>query len=302
LCDKFYVVSPGGTNEFIDDLIRICEAEKPDLIFTESSSEVEMLSLNKKRFEEIGVTVLVSDYQPIKIANNKFLMYETLRKNTNLYLPKYYYPKSLKEFVEQVEELGYPQKPVCFKPHIGKGSRGFRIIDEKISRRDLLLYQKPNSRYMSLKEFIEIFENEKTFPEFLLMEYVEGDEVTSDLVCLKGETMITTVKSVEQARWGVIVRGEILNAPEIVEQTEEIIRQIPLSYMVNIQFVGGKLIEINPRISSQIYQEDLNLPYLSIKLALGEIKKKDFDEYKKNIRFGRRMIRYMDQVFYDKLP
>ena len=31
------------------------------------------------------------------------------------------------------------------------------------------------------------------------------------------------------------------------------------------------MIEINPRISTIVYQEDLNLPYLGVKRALGEI-------------------------------
>ena len=31
------------------------------------------------------------------------------------------------------------------------------------------------------------------------------------------------------------------------------------------------MIEINPRISTIVYQEDLNLPYLGVKRAIGEI-------------------------------
>ena len=31
------------------------------------------------------------------------------------------------------------------------------------------------------------------------------------------------------------------------------------------------MIEVNPRISTFVYQEDLNLPYLGVKRALGEI-------------------------------
>ena len=31
------------------------------------------------------------------------------------------------------------------------------------------------------------------------------------------------------------------------------------------------MIEINPRISTVVYQEDLNIPYLGVKRALGEI-------------------------------
>lgn len=299
LCDKFYKVHEGTSKEFIDDMISIIEKEKPDILFPESSNEVLNLARNKEILEKNGTKVLVSDEEAIKTAENKYLMYEKLRKNTDIELPKYFNPKNLDEFLQYSKELGYPEKPVCFKPHVGKGSRGFRIIDDNISRKDLLLNYKPNSRYISMKEFVEIFKNEQEFPNFVLMEYLDGKEMTSDSLCYKGEELLTTVKSVDQARWGVIVKGKLLNKPKIVEQTQKILKQIKMSYNVNIQFINNKLIEINPRVSTFIYQEDLIPPYLAIKLALGEM---DFDEIKacKNkIRYGRRMLRYMDQVFWD---
>jgi hypothetical protein len=106
------------------------------------------------------------------------------------------------------------------------------------------------------------------------------------------------VKTVEQARWGVIVRGELVRRPDLVAQTREILRVIPLSYNVNLQFIGEKLIEINPRVSTFIYQEYLIAPYLAIKLALGELDAEGVRAYQAHIAYGRRMVRYMDQVFY----
>ena len=32
-------------------------------------------------------------------------------------------------------ELGYPERPVCFKPVFSSGSRGFRILDPTVDRR-----------------------------------------------------------------------------------------------------------------------------------------------------------------------
>jgi carbamoyl-phosphate synthase large subunit len=225
-------------------------------------------------------------------------MYEALRKEKDLPLPAYRWPQTLDEFVAAAHELGYPEEAVCFKPHVAKGSRGFRIMDASVSRRDLLMNHKPNSRYMSLDEFVTIFEDEPDFPDFLVMEFVEGQEVTTDCLCLDGEALLTTVKTVEQARWGVIVRGELIRRPDLLEQTEEILRVIPLSYNVNLQFIGEKLIEINPRVSSFIYQDDLIPPYLAVKLALGELDKDGVRTYQERVAYGRRMVRYMDQVFY----
>ena len=40
---------------------------------------------------------------------------------------------------------------------------------------------------------------------------------------------------------------------------------------MNVQFIGEHLLEINPRISTIVYQDDLNLPYLAVRHAVGEL-------------------------------
>jgi hypothetical protein len=106
------------------------------------------------------------------------------------------------------------------------------------------------------------------------------------------------IKTVEQAGWDFVVCGELIRRPDLLEQTEEILRVISLSYNVNLQFIGEKLIEINPRASSFIYQDGLILSYLAVKLALGELDEDGMRAYQDRVTYGRRMVRYMDQVFY----
>ena len=299
LAERFYTVPPAAKEEaFIERMLALVKQERPGVLFPESSLEVPILARYKDEFEALGTRVLVSSPESINLANDKFQMYEVLRRKTDIPLPAYSWPKNLEEFVGQVYQLGYPERPVCFKPHVGKGSRGFRIIDESVDRRDQLLNKKPNSRYMSLEEFQTIFHDTIDFPRLLLMEYLPADEVTTDSLCLDGRALLTSVKSVEQARWGVIVRGELLNRPDLLAFTRAILKAIPLSYCVNLQFRGDKLIEINPRVSSFIYQPDLIQPYLAIKLALGEIGEAELQARQNDIAIGRRMIRYMDQIFW----
>ena len=183
-------------------------------------------------------------------------------------------------------------------PESGKGSRGVRIINPKINRKQHLMEKKPSSKYISREEFQTIFSPNTEFPPFLVMEYLEGMERTADSLAFEGRELLTTVKTVEQARWGVIVRGELVKHPEIVNQTQEILKAIPLSYCVNLQFIEDKLIEINPRVSTFIYQENLIAPYLAIKLALGELTEEAVRSYKSKIDYGRRMVRFMDQIFH----
>jgi hypothetical protein len=59
------------------------------------------------------------------------------------------------------------------------------------------------------------------------------------------------------------------------------------------------VIEINPRISTVVYQEDLNLPYLGIKHALGELGDDELAAYAAHARPTRKALRYFDQVEWD---
>ncbi len=59
------------------------------------------------------------------------------------------------------------------------------------------------------------------------------------------------------------------------------------------------VIEVNPRISTIVYQEDLNLPYLGIKRALGEISDEELRGLRGRVRAGRTALRYFDQLEFD---
>ena len=298
LADSFHQVPLGESSDYIPHMLELVERVRPDVLFPESSLEVYPIALHKKDFEEMGTAVVVSDPDAIALSSNKYLMYEALKRETDLELPEYRYPRDLDEFVTAAHELGYPANAVTFKPHVGKGSRGFRIIDAEVDRRDMLLNHKPNNRYMSLEEFIEIFGEDQDFPDLILNKNLVGMEYTTDPLAFEGELLLCTAKTVEEARWGVIVKGELVDRPQLVEQTRKVLNTIKLSYNVNIQFIEDSLIEINPRVSSFIYQDDLIAPYLAVKLALGELQPDEVVDYSREIAYGTRMVRYMDQVFW----
>lgn len=299
MTDGFHVVPPADSPTYLEALVDLAERLDPDVLFSQSSVEVPVISKHRDLFEKLGIAVPVSDFKAIDVASDKHRMYEVLREKTDLPLPAYRLVATLDQFRGAARDFGYPDRAVCFKPPIAKGSRGFRILDAHVDRQELLLHRKPNSRYMSLEEFESIFACDGEFPALLVMEYLEGTEYTTDPIALHGEMLLCTTKTVEAARWGVIVKGELVDRPELVDQTCEILRAIPLSYNVNIQFIGNRLIEINPRVSSFIYQDDLIAPYLAIRLSLGEIGPDDVRALQGRVAIGRRMVRFMDQVFWD---
>lgn len=298
LADKFIQIPSADSPDFIPKIKELIRQEKPDIFYCVSSYEVGKISKYKDELEALGTKVIVSDHDVINVASNKYSLYEALKNVEGIDLPKYYNPRNLEEFIEMARKLGYPEKQVCFKPHFSKGSRGFRIINDNISRKDLLLNYKPDSLFMSMDEFISIFIDEKEFPEFLLMELVEGEETDAMTLSMDGEVLLNTVKTRESSRAGVITSGELVKREDIELSCRKIIQELPLDYNACIQFIGTKLIEINTRVSTFIYQDDMIEPYLSIQLALGEISKDEVKKYQDKINYGRRMIRYMDQVFF----
>jgi len=296
LCDKFYVIPQASEkNDFINKLKDIVIKEKIEAILPQSTIETFIISKNLNEFSELNVKTLVSDYKELKIARNKYKLYEKLKGK--IPLPKYYLANTKKEFNKAVFDLGYPDKTICFKPPIGEGSRGFRIISPTVDRKDMLLNQKPNNKYMTLKEINEIF-NDENFPQLLVMEFINFDEYDAMTLCIDGEALLTTVKTRERERNGVITYGELIDKPEIIKKVERIIKEIPLKYSIGIQFIGDYLIEINPRVSTFIYQDNLIEPYYAIELAMGNISKSDIRKLNEKIKYGRKMIRYMDQIFF----
>ena len=124
VAEKGYVVPPGASTEYIPKMLEIAEKEEVDVLLPLSTYELMPLSKNKAKFERIGTKVIVSDPKPLEIAINKGKLYEFLRKR-GIPTPDAIMVNSLAEFERAVFKLGYPDVPVCVKPQISKGGRGF---------------------------------------------------------------------------------------------------------------------------------------------------------------------------------
>ena len=71
-----------------------------------------------------------------------------------------------------------------------------------------------------------------------------------------------------------------------MDLADRVVSELGIEHFFNIQLVGDLVIEINPRISTIVYQEDLNLPYLGVKRALGEIADEELGALAARVRPG----------------
>jgi hypothetical protein len=106
-------------------------------------------------------------------------------------------------------------------------------------------------------------------------------------------------KTREAMRAGLAMYFETLSDHALMEIGNRIVAELEIEHFFNIQLVGDYVIEINPRISTIVYQEDLNLPYLGVKRALGEISDEELEALTVRVRPGRTALRYFDQLEFD---
>lgn len=299
LCDGFTQVPAGSDPDYVPALAEVVEREQPDLLFVQSSYEIETVARHRDVFERLGTRVLADNPDAIAVASDKARMHEACSR-IPVPQPRMLRPRTLEEFVAGARELGYPDVPVCFKPPVAKGSRGFRILSAEVDRVHELLHEKPVNRYMTLDEFVDLFRGREPFPDLMLMEYVDAPEETVDLFADKGEVVFHQVRTREEFVTGLAMAFRTIDRPELVELTRKVVRHLGLDYFQSVQWIGGKLLEINPRVSTFVYQEDFVIPYLGIKWTLGELTWDDVPAIQARVRTTRRSVRYYDQVFWDE--
>ena len=295
LCDAFHLVPAGSDPAFADAMLAVAERERADAILPQSSFDLEGLAAHRERFP---IPVLVSRPAAIVRSNDKAETYDLLHR-LGIAAPEFRRVRGAREVDAAAGELGYPERPVCFKPVFSSGSRGFRILDPTVDRAHQLLHERPGSVAMRLEEALELLPDEGG-TELLVMELATGGERTIDGIANGREVVLGHPKTREAMRAGLAMYFVTLEDDALVELADRIVAELAIEHFFNIQLVGEHVIEINPRISTIVYQQDLNLPYLGVKRALGEISDDDLRALRSRVRPGRTALRYFDQLEWDE--
>jgi len=140
------------------------------------------------------------------------------------------------------------------------------------------------------------------FPRLMVMEYIDGPEYTVDALVENGHILLHQVKTRERIDAGLAMSFKTVDRPDLVEAAARVCEALQLDWFVNVQFKGDRLLEVNPRVSTFVFQEDFVLPYLGIKRALGELDDAELPALQDRVRTSRRTVRYYDQVFWDEVP
>jgi carbamoyl-phosphate synthase large subunit len=294
LCDAFHLVPAGSDRDFPAAMLEVVEREGVDAVLPQSSFDLDGLAAARERFP---VPVLVSSPETVRRSNDKAETYALLR-DLGLPAPEFRRVRDASGVEAAARELGYPDRPVCFKPVFSSGSRGFRVLDPSVDRAHQLLYERPGAVAMRLDEAVALLP-ETDGPELLVMELATGGERTIDGIADGKRVVLGHPKTRESMRAGLAMYFVTLDDAQLMELADRIVAAFAIEHFFNIQLVGEHVIEINPRISTIVYQEDLNLPYLGVKRALGEISDEELAALRARVRPGRTALRYFDQLEWD---
>jgi carbamoyl-phosphate synthase large subunit len=300
LAPDFRQIPFASEKNFIEALLAICRENNIHVVMPLVTRELIPLSEHLNEFELAGAKVLVSSRESLEIANNKSRLYEFLGWR-GLEVPAYRIAETYDQFIRAVEELGYPKKPVCFKPSMSNGSRGFRIIDPDINESKILFEEKPGSTFMVYEDALRILGKGK-FPELLVSEYLPGEEYSVDCLATHGETILAVPRSRTRMLNGISVEGEFIHDENIIGYCKNIIHELRLHGNIGIQVrrsQHGKclVLEINPRVQGTISAAlgaGVNLPLLAVRNELGlPILPEELQ-----VRWGVKFSRYWREVFH----
>ncbi len=229
------------------------------------------------RENELGIPIVTSDAKALRVANDKYLLVTHLEQSELASLvPRFIKPDGRESLERGASELGYPENRVVYKFDRGTGAQGLKILDASVKPEGRISDRL--NRDIRLAELAEWLSQAQTMPEAHLVEYLPGTEYSVDVLCNGGTSIQTVVRRRDGSMFGLATDTTVVDEPDIQKAAEDIVALLGLSFVINVQFrrdASGapKILEINPRIPGSIdltVASGVNMPYLALKLALGE--------------------------------
>lgn len=268
VCDEWYQESLADGEEYIQYCLDFCKEHQID-VFVPRRNMVE-ISQNRQRFSDIGVRVMVDDYDVIKLLNDKVATYDLLRECKDVKIPEYRMVNTADEFEAAYRELKQNSEQICVKFVKDEGAMSYRRIIDHVDRfKRLRIYQGAEMLY---DDYIGILREVDSFDDLMVMPYLPGNEISVD--CLNTEDGLIAIPRFK----GSSRHEKIVFDKDILGMTRTIMDKIQLQYPCNIQFKIKDgipyLLEINTRMSGGLQMtceaENINIPNIALNKLLGK--------------------------------
>ncbi|SLL36975.1 carbamoyl phosphate synthase-like protein [Mycobacteroides abscessus subsp. abscessus] len=271
-CDASFKEPSVTGEEYLQFCLAFCRKHSID-IFVPRKENV-LIAKHLREFNELGVQVLVCpDAHLMENLDDKEATYQLIERQSFLKeyvsIPDYFIVTNAEAFKEAYYNLKEKGHTVCFKPVIGEGGNGFRIIQERLATIEELFYNGVSHK-ITFDHAYETLKQQAVFPPLMVLEYLDGPEYSIDCLAYDGELMAAIPRKKGKGR----VR-ELEQNQELITLAEKInqVLKIPFVYNIQVKYKEGKpkLLEINPRMSGGLHYSCLagiNMPYRAVKLLL----------------------------------
>ena len=159
---------------------------------------------------------------------------------------------------------------ICMKPAVAAGSRGFVVVDEQPMDPKIVFngrFTYPTISPMYVRDSFA----KGLVPKMIMMEFLEeGLNINAGIVGKSGDMVHSSLHTREVIKDGLSTRGSILENKEIFEFNRRITKALDLTGFIVAQFIGEKIIEINPRWSTSIIHNSINEFLMGIQVWTGE--------------------------------
>lgn len=264
--DRFYLVPRIDDPSYIDKLIDICKKEKIDCLFALIDPELSLIAKNVNRFIEVGVTPLISNYEAVELAFDKYEMFKYLSSN-EYKTAKTYIDKN--EFYKDLDD-GNISFPVFVKPYKGSASININKVNSK-------------------EEIDTLFD---VNDDLIIQEFMDGQEIGADIYIdpISGKVVSVFTKEKIKMRAGETDKARSFKDQKLFDLIVDLVEKIGYKYMIDMDIfrVNGEyyISEINPRFGGgypHAYESGVNFPKMIINSMNGIENKNQIGNYDENI-------------------
>src|SRR5690554_340712 len=216
MVDMNYVGPRATVDEFIPFVLSLCVEENIDFIFSLVTDELIKLAKSEQQLLELGTRLLISPADGLDKVINKGKLYKELQM-IGIAVPDFRIVRTVDQLKQAIHQLGYPQRPVCYKPTVSDGSRGFHILNHDIDRFRMIFNEKPNSAHISEEELFRIIDKHEEIPETIVMEFLPHEEYSVDLLVNHGKVVVAVPRLREATVNGISTRCVIVQEQDIID-------------------------------------------------------------------------------------
>lgn len=267
--DGYFVVKPVTNESYIDDLVELCKLNQISLVIPTIDTELQILAFNKRRFEEEGIHVIVSNLTFVKACRDK--------RETMIFFQE----RGID--TPRLIDKSTPTFPLFIKPFDGSLSADNFIIN---SAKDLTDYHFENQRLIFM-EYID----KKFNDEFTVDMYYGKDNLVKCIVPRKR----IFVRAGEINK-GVTIKNKLVSfLKERMNHIPGAIGCLTMQLFLNKENGSINAIEINPRFGGGYplsYNAGANFP----KWLIDEYFYKKQMEYTDNWEENLLMLRYDNEI------